>query len=251
MGVIFEWDTLLEQDGVRFLRSDGNLHSAVEVESRRPWIVYPRMAAAVLLFGDEPENLLILGMGAGSVGTYLHAQVPDLRVDYVDIDPAVPELAREFLFFDDHPGSRVFIDDAHHFLQERPGETWDVIYADTYIGHSIPFHLSTVEFFEEVKRHLGDEGFFGVNLVPSAPPSCAACGRSFVTSTSSGCRAGTISWSPPIATNIGASSAWKRVPGSSMRASSSIRHSPKSPDASIAAPSTSKAPRFCATISPP
>lgn len=166
---------LVEQDGVRFLRSDGNLHSAVEVESRRPWILYPRMAAAVLLFGDEPENLLILGMGGGSVGTYLHAQVPDLRVDYVDIDPAIPELAREFLFFDDHPGSRVIIDDARHFLQENPGETWDLVYADTYIGHSIPFHLSTVEFFEEVKRHLGEDGLFGVNLVdgPDTPIGAA------------------------------------------------------------------------------
>lgn len=155
-----------ERDGVRFMTSDGTLHAAIDVASGEPWLIYARTAAGALIFDPEIEDLLVLGMGGGSTGNYLKAQLPDLRVDYVDIDPAVPELARRLMSFRDHPGSAVHVDDARRFLKESTRE-WDFIYADTYIGHSIPFHLSTVEFFREVAAHLRPGGVFGVNLIAS------------------------------------------------------------------------------------
>ncbi|MCP4661553.1 MAG: hypothetical protein GY856_39635 [bacterium] len=159
-----------ERGGVRFLRSDGTLHAAVVLESGEPWVLYARVAPAALLLHPEIESLLALGMGGGSVGSYLRQRLPELRVDYVEIDPVVPELARQHLLFDDDDFSQVHIDDARRFLtgSER---TWDYIYCDTYIGDSVPFHLSTREFFREVKRHLNPEGVFGINLIdgPDSP----------------------------------------------------------------------------------
>lgn len=158
-----------ERGGVRYLRSDGTLHAAVVLESGEPWVFYTRFAPAALLFRPEIESLLALGMGGGSVGSYLRQRLPELRVDYVEIDPVVPELARQHLLFDDD-FSQVHIDDARRFLtgSER---TWDYIYCDTYIGDSIPFHLTTREFFREVKRHLNPLGVFGINLIdgPQSP----------------------------------------------------------------------------------
>jgi len=46
----------------------------------------------------------------------------------------------------------------------RSDRQWDYIYTDAYIGMSIPFHLTTVEFLDEVKRHLSPGGVFGLNL---------------------------------------------------------------------------------------
>lgn len=159
-----------ERDGVRFMTSDGTLHAAVDVATGEPWMLYPRVAAGAVLFAPAAEDLLVLGLGGGSVGTYLRSRLPELRVDYVDIDPAVPELARRLMFFRDDPYTTVHVDDARRFLKESP-RRWDFIYADTYIGHSIPFHLSTVEFFREVAAHLRPEGIFGVNLIaaPETP----------------------------------------------------------------------------------
>ncbi len=161
---------VIEQDGVRTLVSDGTLHAAVELETGKPWLVYPRVAAGALLFTPEMESMLVLGMGAGSAGSYLSGQVPELTVDYVDIDPAVPDLARRLMLFTDGERAVVHVDDARRFLNES-SRTWDFIYADTYIGHSIPFHLSTVEFFRVVARRLEPGGLFGVNLIssPSSP----------------------------------------------------------------------------------
>ena len=154
-----------ESDGVRFLHSDGTVHAAVDLETGEPWLYYPRQAATALLLKPDLESLLVLGMGGGGAGSFIQKQLPELAVDYVDIDPAVPELARELMFFEEHDRARVHIDDGRRFLASRPDNRWDYIYADTYIGHSIPFHMATIEFFREVKAHLNAGGVFGLNLI--------------------------------------------------------------------------------------
>lgn len=156
-----------ETDGIRFLHSDGTVHAAVEIESGEPWLSYARQAGTALLLKPDLESFLVLGMGGGSVGTYLQKQMPELVVDYVDIDPAIPELAREHMFFEESERARVYIDDGRRFLTSRPEARWDYIYVDTYIGHSIPFHMATVEFFREIKAHLNPGGVFGLNLISS------------------------------------------------------------------------------------
>jgi spermidine synthase len=102
-------------------------------------------------------------MGSGGIGTYLRTAKPDLEIDYVEIDPAVDRIARRFFFFEDDPRTKVHIEDARQFLR-RSNRSWDYIYTDAYIGMSIPFHLTTVEFLDEVKRHLNPGGVFGLNL---------------------------------------------------------------------------------------
>lgn len=167
-----------DQNGVRFLVSDGTRHSAVDLTSGEPALPYPRQASAALLVAPPPESLLVLGMGAGSVGTFMRRQLPDLEVDLVEIDPAVAEIAEQYMGFEPGPMSRVHIDDARRFL-ENSNRQWDYIYADTYIGSSVPFHLTTVEFFRQVRQHLTPDGVLGINLVSGADsPFVAAVLRS-------------------------------------------------------------------------
>ena len=154
---------VVESDGVRYMYSDGTLHSTVILDSGEPWLIYPRYAAAALLLRPETASMLVLGMGGGSAGSYLERRLPALAVDYVEIDPAVPELAREYLLFEDGRGT-VHIDDGRRFLAAQGGRRWDFVYCDTYIGSSIPFHLSTVEFFREVRQHLEPGGGLGINV---------------------------------------------------------------------------------------
>jgi spermidine synthase len=156
-----------EHDGVRYLKSDRVQHSTVRLSDGLPLSrSYARYPAAALLLQPELESLLVVGMGAGNVGTYLRSQLPELAVDYVDIDPAVPEAARRFLLFEDAAGVTVHVDDGRRFLAASQ-KRWDYIYVDTYIGNSIPFHLCTVEFFREVDRHLAPGGVLGINLSAS------------------------------------------------------------------------------------
>ena len=152
-----------EVAGVRYLRSDRVLQSAIGVEDRLPALHYLRHAPGALLVTPEIDRMLVLGMGGGAVGSYLRGQIRDLEVDYAEIDAAVPEIARDYLFFEADERTRVHVADGRLFLV-RNDERWDFIYCDTYIGLSVPFHLTTVEFFDLVRERLAPGGVFGVNL---------------------------------------------------------------------------------------
>jgi len=153
-----------ERAGVRYLESDRVQQAAVQLADGEPAMRYPRFAAASLLLNPRPRRLLALGMGGGSVGSYLQRRLPELSVDYVDIDPAVPELAQRFLLLRAGPRTTITVADGRRFLAGAAGRAWDVVYCDTYIGRSVPFHLTTIEFLDEVKRHLATGGTFGLNL---------------------------------------------------------------------------------------
>lgn len=155
---------VVESKGVRLIYSDGAVHAAVEVESGDPYLNYPRYVTAGLLIEPEIDSFLCLGMGGGNVGTYFQSRVPELQVEYVEIDPAVPELARRFMFFEDGDRSTVHVDDGRRFLTNHPERRWDYVYVDTYIGYSVPFHLATAEFFRQAKGHLEPGGVLGVNI---------------------------------------------------------------------------------------
>ena len=153
-----------ERAGVRYLESDRVQQAAVQLADGEPAMRYPRFAAASLLLNPHPRRLLALGMGGGSVGSYLQRRLPELGVDYVDIDPAVPELAQRFLLLRAGPRTTITVADGRRFLAAAAGRAWDAVYCDTYIGRSVPFHLTTIEFLDEVKRHLAPGGTFGLNL---------------------------------------------------------------------------------------
>ncbi len=152
-----------ESEGVRTLRSDRVPQAAVSLATRESAMPYNHAAPAILLLAPHPRRALFIGLGGGTVGRYLQSRDPEIDVQYVDIDPAVPAIARRFFFFQPGPRMRVAIEDGRQYLHASK-ETWDLIYADAYIGQSVPFHLTTVQFLDEVKRHLNPGGAFALNL---------------------------------------------------------------------------------------
>ncbi len=171
-GLLFEqmtpYQTLRVRDahGVRTLESDRVHHSAMRLSDRQPALAYARAAPAVLVLQPDLDSMLVLGMGAGHAGTYLQSLRPGLTLDFVDIDPAVPAVAARYFGFREAPGRRVHVADGRRFL-DRSDRRWDYIYCDTYIGLSVPFHLTTREFLELVRARLAPGGVFGLNLAGS------------------------------------------------------------------------------------
>lgn len=152
-----------ERGNARILESDRIRQAAVSLANGEPALPYVRWSAMAFALNPRIERMLILGLGGGSTSGYLQRRVPGLRVDSVDIDPAIPEVAERFLMFKPRPEDRVVISDARSFLRGSE-ERWDLIFSDTYIGLSVPFHLTTVQFLDEVKGHLAPDGVFMLNL---------------------------------------------------------------------------------------
>ena len=156
-----------EASGVRTLYSDGILHSAIYVDSGRTHLQYPTVVPATFLLNPEIESLAVLGMGGGGLGIYMQTLRPSMMVDHVDVDQTVADLAQEFMGFEPGEHHRLTVMDGRRFLTSQPDRRWDLIFVDTYIGHSIPFHLTTREFYAEVRNHLNEGGILGLNSLRS------------------------------------------------------------------------------------
>lgn len=159
------YQTLQVRDfgGVRYLESDGVRQGGIFTRDGSTALPYVTFAPAVLLLNPDIRSGLGVGLGTGSLGPFLKQRIPDLSFDYVEIDPAVADVARSYFGFAEGEDMTVAIADGRTFL-ERSEKKWDLIYSDAYIGLSVPFHLTTVEFLDVAKRHLNPGGIFAVNL---------------------------------------------------------------------------------------
>ncbi len=126
---------------------------------------YYRMAFTSLAFVDkEPEDVLFIGLGAGAMPKYFYKYYRDANIDIVEIDPDILDIAKKYFYFSEAKNMKVHISDGRVFLK-RTSKKYDIIFLDAYRGDSIPFHLTTREFLEEVKLKLKKGGVVVSNIV--------------------------------------------------------------------------------------
>ena len=125
---------------------------------------YDYAMAAPLMEPDKPVedmNVLILGMGTGTYATQCRKYFGDMNIEGVEIDEKITELSREYFSLPEDV--KVTTYDGRAFLQAVE-TTYDVIMVDAYQDITIPFQMSSVEFFTMVKDHLKDGGVMVVNM---------------------------------------------------------------------------------------
>ena len=119
---------------------------------------------------EEPLNVLILGMGTGTYATQCRRFFGDMLIEGVEIDEKITALAREY--FELPEDIKVTTYDGRAYLEalrsmegtDRDPGKYDVIMVDAYQDITIPFQMSTVEFFLLVKDRLNDDGVMVVNM---------------------------------------------------------------------------------------
>lgn len=106
-------------------------------------------------------NVLILGMGSGTYATQLSRYFDNVEVEGVEIDDKITDLAHKYFELPDE--TKVTTYDGRAYLAAIDGK-YDVIMVDAYQDITIPFQMSSVEFFTMVKDHLTDDGVMVVNM---------------------------------------------------------------------------------------
>ena len=121
------------------------------------------MAAPLMVEGKEPEDcrVLILGMGTGTYATQCRKYYGDMEIEGVEIDEKITALSREYFHLPEDVPVTTY--DGRAFLNAVE-EKYDVIMVDAYQDITIPFQMSSVEFFTLVKEHLAENGVMVVNM---------------------------------------------------------------------------------------
>lgn len=121
------------------------------------------MASTMMADVNEAEalDILILGMGTGTFATQCELYFDNLNMEGVEIDEDITELAVEcFHLSEDVP---VYTYDGRAYLN-AVDQTYDVIMVDAYQDITIPFQMSTIEFFTLVQEHLNPGGIMVINM---------------------------------------------------------------------------------------
>ena len=119
----------------------------------------PVMASAAS--DGEALDILILGNGSGTFASQCSKYFPGSDIEGVEIDGKITELA--YRYFDMPESVSTFEYDGRAFIQQSE-KLYDVILVDAYQDITIPFQMSSREFFSLVNEHLKDGGVMVVNM---------------------------------------------------------------------------------------
>ncbi|MCB1784140.1 MAG: fused MFS/spermidine synthase [Alphaproteobacteria bacterium] len=135
----------------------GRKHNYIEFAERLA--INPTLASD---YKGDPKDVLVVGAGGFTFG---HND-PINHYTYVDIDKSLKGVAEEYLLREPIGENKTFVPKPARAYLYSSDKKYDVIFLDAYLGgFSIPEHLSTREFYMQVKSHLKDNGVLIVNFI--------------------------------------------------------------------------------------
>ena len=132
-------------------------------------LYYDYALAAPVMAGVVGENesaadektMLILGMGTGTYASMCQKYFPNIKTTGVEIDEKITDLAHEYFFLDENIPVTTY--DGRAYLA-ADDQKYDIIMSDAYRDITIPFQMSSIEFFRLVKSHLKPGGVLIMNM---------------------------------------------------------------------------------------
>lgn len=165
----YNYIQVLEDGGYRYLRlNEGqgvhSVYHSEEIDYSGPWKQF-----LVAPFFNEPgdntgdvRSMAIVGLAAGTTARQATEVFGPIPIDGYEIDPVIIEIGEQY-FDMQMENLNAFGQDGRWGLQHSK-QQYDLIVLDAYRPPYIPWHLTTVEFFQIVKDHLSTKGVVAINV---------------------------------------------------------------------------------------
>ncbi len=175
--VIYEDETLYNYISVRQWGTEHHLklnegvgiHSVYHPDMLLSHGIWDYFLLAPLLRGGSAmptleDDVLIIGLAAGTVSELYTDIYGPLPITGVELDPAIIEVGRRYFDMNQPDLTAVAADGRRWLQQQPPDRRFDLVLVDAYRPPYIPFHLTTVEFFQLVRQHLSEDGVVAINV---------------------------------------------------------------------------------------
>jgi spermidine synthase len=132
-----------------------------------PYVQFVDEIARVRLGESGDRSAFFIGGGGLTLPRTWAARGLATQSVVAEIDPAVTRAARQFMWVGDAlEGTRITHEDARVALQRlERDKKFHVVFGDAFHDISVPPHLVTLEFHEQIKARLLGQGFYIVNVV--------------------------------------------------------------------------------------
>ena len=157
--------TFVRDNGQEVVQSRVNLNVPQTLVSP-----YARGMFASYLYQPHPRRVLIVGLGGGAMVRFLTHHEPQVRIDAVEIDPAVVRIADQYFGVRTGGNVRVHTADAVKFV-ESTEDRYDLILMDAFLRPSsdtdttgVPTRLKTLAFLGRLKQTLAPGGVVAFNI---------------------------------------------------------------------------------------
>jgi len=151
---------------IRVLQTDPRgFQGAVYLDNDRLVFDYLKFFSLAEHFNPNINEALLIGGGIYSFAENLSTRLSSVKLDVVEIDPKLFELAEKYFRFTPNNRIKVINEDGRVYIN-RSKKKYDSIYMDAFGSHfSIPFQLTTIETVERLYDMLNNNGVVAINLI--------------------------------------------------------------------------------------
>jgi len=158
---------------LRSLSLDHLVHSAI-VPGEPTWLYYRHeyvqgeVVQHLRVRHPDDTDILIVGGGGYTFPRFVEVTMPDVRVEVVEIDPGVTEIAHRAF---DLPRDTAIVThnmDGRQFVSEKAAKgRYRAVIQDAVNDLSVPYHLLTKEYNDDIRRILTDDGAYMLTFIDS------------------------------------------------------------------------------------
>jgi spermidine synthase len=135
-----------------YIQADGLTQSGGIVES-----TWKDTLRRVRNSNHKIRNVLILGLGGGTVANLIRKKWPEAKITGVDIDPIIVELGEKYLGLD-RDGIEMKIGDVLQIIKQFKNKRFDLIIVDLYNGDKFPAKFESSNFLSFARGGLANGG---------------------------------------------------------------------------------------------
>lgn len=162
---------IADEGGLRSLHIGGlAIQSAMRVAAPDMLALhYTQAMMAFLLFDTHPKDILMVGLGGGSIAKFVHRRMPATRMTVVELRAEVVRASRAW--FDLPPDDErlsVAVEDGAKYLPAHPGSA-DVLLVDGFDDGEQPAVLCSRAFYAAAFEALRPGGLMVVNFMADDP----------------------------------------------------------------------------------
>ncbi len=160
---------IVDQKGVRALHFGSHSRQSTMLINAPNQLhsLYARAMMGLLLFNESPRDVLMIGLGGGTITKYLLHQFADCKIKVIEYRSNVLKIARSHFGLPLDPRLKVSIGCGGEYVSRQSKklrQQHDLIVIDAFDHEGMALEVSSENFFDACRSLLEDDGMLAINL---------------------------------------------------------------------------------------